>query len=114
MPEITTETRELIAQFKQQQAEAEAKRAANRPNRSTKREINLERLSKRRNMTAREVEGHAHQWGFTTRHGGREGTYLVAPDGYEIPLTMHPSKSLATGTQRHVMKRIQEHGISPN
>ena len=115
MTDIPIEAREQIEVFQKQEAEKETQRVALKPNRASKKEIRALQES-RKPMTAKEIESYAMRHGFAIETGSsNHGKHLIAPSNRAISLPDHGGgRSLATGTQRIIIKFIHEHGIFSN
>jgi len=111
MPEIPPEAKALIAEFNEQEARSRAERAPKSP---SKRIINRSREI-RRPMTAGEISSLARSKGCIVEGGnGRHGVHIIAPNGQECALPVHGAKTLHTGTQKSILKFIEENGVSNN
>ncbi|MBI4084821.1 MAG: hypothetical protein HY431_02845 [Candidatus Levybacteria bacterium] len=101
--------REMIAQFKQEEARRAAERVAQRGEITRSKD----RRQPKKRMNPREVEAHAMQFGIVAETtGANHGKHLVAPNGARCSLPDHP-RDLATGTLQEIKKFIAQNGVTP-
>lgn len=106
---IPDDAREMIAQFKQEEARKAAERAAQKGEKAR----NKDRKQPKKTMKPADVEAHAMNFGFKVETGGgNHGKHLVAPNGKRVSLPNHPG-DLATGTARVIKNFIANNGVSP-
>lgn len=104
MVEAPIETRAVIAQF---WAEEKAKEAARLAQKKVDTKKAQEALKKLRNpCNGKKILEVAQICGCGVQHGGREGTYIVAPDGTRQPVSVHP-KDTSPGMREAAHKFIE-------
>jgi len=102
------EAKILINNFLAEQKEQEAKKAQEKKQTS----LNEAGFLARKPLKPKEVIRYAREFGFSVAEGGRHGTHLIAPNGFECPLPVHGGgKTLANGTQRSIINFIQQNAV---
>lgn len=104
MIEVPAETRIVMQQF---WAEQKAKKAARLAEKRVDTKKQEEVLAKLRNpCSGKKIVEYGLICGCGVQHGGREGTYLVAPNGSRLPVSVHP-KDVSPGMRNAAYKFIK-------